>query len=86
MRESRTPGSVRGAVSNHRPYRDHLIVQLELRWFSVQHRARRPYRNIAELKPIECTVTVIALQPEYHCRVEEHRAGPNVYGRISLFA
>ena len=26
MRESRTPGSVREAVSNHRPYRDHSIA------------------------------------------------------------
>ena len=28
VRASRTPGSVRGAVSNHRPYRDHLIRRI----------------------------------------------------------
>jgi hypothetical protein len=34
MRESRTYGSVRGALSNARPYRDHKIV---LPWLRIEH-------------------------------------------------
>jgi hypothetical protein len=45
MRESRTYGSVRGALSNERPYRDPILVKM---WFSpaVPPRLKRGERVV----------------------------------------